>query len=163
MILHLTTHPAPASAPQPQPYGHQGSTKQGSTLCSAPSHHFASGRFPPRVVARTTASSPRQAASTFWQMPVASWRKVGCPPSLCLLKAAYPGLRGQEVGAEGQREDNLAGALVDVPLALLSRRVLEEAAHLRFLLAPDLARHQNEMHEPPYPAASASPFHFSRR
>ena len=64
------------------------------------------------------------------------------PPPLCLLEAAHPGLRGQEGGAEGQREDDLAvplaaagaarpgGALVDVPLALLGRWVLEKAALL---------------------------------
>jgi len=34
------------------------------------------------------------------------------PPPLCLLEAVHPGLRGQEGGAEGQREDDLA-----VPLA----------------------------------------------
>jgi len=76
MILHLTTHPAPASAPQAQPHGQQGSTKQGRrALCSAPSHHFATGRFPPRVLARISASSPRQAASALWQMQASPLRR----------------------------------------------------------------------------------------
>ena len=64
----FASHQAPAStasAPQLRPHGQQGSSQQGRrALCSAPSHHFATGRFPPRVVARTSASSPRQASST---------------------------------------------------------------------------------------------------
>ena len=73
---NLTTHPAPASAPQPQPHGQQGSTKQGRrALCSAPSHHLATGKLPPRVVARTSASSSRQAALTHWQMRASPLRR----------------------------------------------------------------------------------------
>jgi len=42
---------------------------------SAPSHHFATGKFPPRVVARTSASSPRKAASAFLQLRASPLRR----------------------------------------------------------------------------------------
>ena len=82
MIVHLTTHPAP----QPLPYGQQISTKQGKcALCSAPSHHFVTGR--PRALARTTHNGLVAAAGSVGALADASGELKGSrapPPPLCL-------------------------------------------------------------------------------
>ena len=57
---------------------------------SAPSHHFVTGRFPPRVVARTTASSPRQASSALWQT---SWAHCGSSSAASANAAQRPPLQ----------------------------------------------------------------------
>ena len=76
ILVYLTTHPAPASAPQPSPMDSRAAPSKAGVR-SAERHRITSptGRFPPRVVARTSASSPRQTASTLSQMRASPLRR----------------------------------------------------------------------------------------
>jgi len=98
------------------------------------------------------------------------WRargKSGAPP-LCLHEAANPGLRGQEGGGGGPARRPPRCATCHSRCCQAQRCTCGCPARTSppvgprksdaFSWAPDLEVHQNEMHEPPCPAASASPF-----
>ena len=154
-VVTPTTHPPAHPSPSPSPIDSRAAPSKAGVRSAA--RHRITSEVSTRVVARTTAQRllrrGRQAVSTLWQMPMASWREIGCHLPLCLLEAAHPGLRDQEGGAEGQSEDDL-----DVPLAAVRAarpsgpaRTFQPAGPRRSCSscwAPDLARHQNGLVPP---------------